>query len=444
MKKREDVAFASKIGAIAAAAGSAVGLGNIWRFPSQAAEGGGGLFVIFYLVCLCFFGVPLFISELMVGRASKQDASRCFQVLAPKTAWHWVGVIAVLVSIIVLGYYVVVCGWTLYYFWQSLTGALNHITDFQGAFNDFQANIPLQMILMVLFSILTAAIVLGGVSHGIEASCKILMPLLFLLLIGLAIRALTLPGASEGFVYLMKPDFTKLNGSVLLGALAQTFFSMSLGMGAMLTYGAYCADDMNLPKSSMTVALVNALVAVLASLMIFPSAFALAAPGENMAEILKEGGPGLLFVTVPKFMLNLPGAMIWSSAFFLLVSLAALTSTISLMEVSTATLYKKFGLSRFVSTMIILVIVIALGALCTYSPSAFIMSDYISAKILMPVGGFLVSIFVGWRMDRNLVKVQFTNGGTLPYGGGLLKAFSFILRYVAPAVIVVIFIYGFI
>ncbi len=440
--KSEELAFASKIGAIAAAAGSAVGLGNLWRFPSQTAGGGGALFIIIYLVCVIFFGLPLLISELMVGRASKQNAASCFQVLAPKSAWKWVGIVAVISSVMVLGYYVVVCAWTLDYIWQSVSGCILQVTDFEANFADMLNDKWRQWILMVIFCMLTAAFILGGVKKGIESSAKIMMPLLFLLLIALAIRAMTLPGASEGLIFLFKPDFSKINGSVLLSALGQTFFSLSLGMGCLLTYGAYCSKDMNLPKSAVTVVLLDTLVALLAGMMIFPSAFALAAPGEDIRTALLNGGPGLLFVTVPKLFMNLPGSAIWATIFFLLTAIAALTSTISLMEVSTVAIHQKLGWSRRTSTIVILILLVIMGTLCTFSPKIFDWSDFISAKTLMPFGGLFVSLFVGWRMDRNLVKAQFTNEGKLPYGGGLLKAYSFILRYVAPVMILIIFITG--
>lgn len=441
MRKKE-VTFGTKLGIIAAAAGSAVGLGNIWRFPSQAASGGGAIFLILYVVCVLAFGVPLLISEFMVGRAARTNASWAFGELAPGTAWRWVGWLGVVASFIILGYYVVVCAWTVDYIWESVTGELLHVADFKEHFTGIQTNFWSQVIPVIIFTAVTAVLVIGGVKGGIERSAKFLMPLLFLLLIVLAVRAVTLPGAEAGLIFFFRPRFENVTGEVFLGALAQTFFSLSVGMGCMITYGSYCKQDTNLPRTAVTVALLDSLVAVLAGLVIFPSAFALAAPGHDVTSELIAGGPGLLFITVPKLFVNMPGAMVWSALFFLLLAVAALTSTISLMEVSTVTLHEKFGLSRSVSTVIISVGIIIIGVLCSYSEELFYWADYVTAKMMLPIGALFTAVFVGWRMDRNLVRVQFTNNGTLSQGQWLLKGWAFTLRYIAPVAILVIFIYG--
>ena len=289
--------FVSRIGVVAAAAGSAVGLGNIWRFPSQTADGGGALFILVYVGCILFFGIPLMVSEFMVGRSSKANTAGAYHKLAPGTQWKWVGRLGVLTGFIIMGFYMVVCGWTLVYIFQSLSGYLSGVTDLSANFIALQSNPVKQIIWMILFTLLTAFFILSGVKKGIEQSAKIMMPMLFLLLVILALRAITLAGAEAGLNFLFRPDLSHVKSTLFLDAMGQAFFSLSLGMGCMITYGSYFNDKTPLVKTAVQVSILDTLVAILAGVVIFPAAFALTAnPGTSVDELV-AGGPGLLLIT---------------------------------------------------------------------------------------------------------------------------------------------------
>ena len=260
--------FGSKLGMVAAAAGSAVGLGNIWRFPSETADGGGAIFIIVYIACILFFGIPLMVAEFLIGRSSKANASGAFDKLAPGTQWKWVGRLGVLTGFIILGFYMVVCGWTVDYIIQSVTGSLKNVNDFSANFNTLLTNSPKQIGLMVFFVFLTAYFIFAGVQKGIERSAKIMMPVLFLLLIILVVRAMSLEGAKAGIDFLFKPDFQEVKSTVFLDAMGQAFFSLSLGMGCMLTYASYFKDNTNLTKTAVQVSVLDTLVALLAGMVI--------------------------------------------------------------------------------------------------------------------------------------------------------------------------------
>lgn len=434
--------FASKIGVVAAAAGSAVGLGNIWRFPSQTADGGGAIFILVYIGCILFFGIPLMVSEFLVGRASRANTAGAYHKLAPGTQWKWIGRLGVLTGFVIMGFYMVVCGWTLVYFFQSLSGHLAGVTDFSANFMALQGNPTKQIVWMVIFTFLTAFFILSGVKKGIEQSAKIMMPLLFLLLIILAVRAITLDGAAQGLNFLFKPDLSHVKSTVFLDAMGQAFFSLSLGMGCMITYGSYFNDRTPLVKTSVQVSVLDTLVAVLAGVVIFPAAFALTTNPGTIVDDLVAGGPGLLFITLPELFNQMPGSMIWSAFFFCLLALAALTSTISLMEVVTVYIHEEYRISRRKSTLLVTAGVIILGAFSSFSSSFFNFLDVSSAKFMLPIGGFFISLFVGWYLDQKLVYAQLTNDGKLKFGIGFLKTYIFLLRYVAPIAILAIFIYG--
>lgn len=434
--------FASKIGMVAAAAGSAVGLGNIWRFPSETAAGGGALFIFVYLGCILFFGIPLMVSEFVVGRASNANAAGAFQKLAPGTKWKYVGRLGIFTGLIIMGFYMVVCGWTLEFIFQSATGGLFGVSDFSANFTQLLQSPIKQWILTVVFTLLTAFFVVSGVRKGIELSAKIMMPILFLLLIVLVIRALTLNGSSAGLEFLLKPNFQNFKPSVFIDAMGQSFFSLSLGMACMITYASYFDKTANLPKTALQVSVLDTLVALLAGLIIFPAAFALASNQATITDDLIEGGPGLLFITLPELFNQMPLSAVWSTLFFILLAIAALTSTISLMEVVTVYLHEEFNFSRRKSVLIVTIVVLVLGAFSSYSPDFFKVLDFATAKIMLPVAGLFTSLFVGWYLDKKIVYAQLTNDGTISFGVRFLKGYIFILRYVAPIAIMAIFIYG--
>lgn len=434
--------FVSKIGMVAAAAGSAVGLGNIWRFPSQTADGGGAIFILVYIGCVLFFGMPLMIAEFIIGRSSRANTVGAFHKLAPGTPWIWAGRLGVLTGFVILGFYMVVCGWTLEYVFQSLTGQLFASKDFAGTFKQLQENHVKQTLLMTIFVLLTALFTLSGVRGGVEKSAKIFMPILFLLLIILGIRSVTLPDASEGLVFLFKPEIKNVKPTVFLDAMGQAFFSLSIGMGCMTTYASYFRNDVNLTKTAVQVSLLDTLVAILAGVVIFPSAFALTTNSDTIISDLVAGGPGLLFITIPRLFDQMSLSALWSTFFFILLALAAITSTISLMEVTTIYLQEEYRISRKKATFLVCIGVFVMGTLSSFSPEFFNLLDYTSAKLMLPVGGFFISLFVGWYLDKRLTSAQITNNGSIKYGIGFLKGYIFILRYLAPLAILAIFLHG--
>lgn len=434
--------FGSKLGMVAAAAGSAVGLGNIWRFPSETADGGGAIFIIVYIACILFFGIPLMVAEFLIGRSSRANAAGAFHKLAPNTPWKWVGRLGVLTGFVILGFYMVVCGWTVDYFIQSVTGSLKEVSDFSANFNTLLANRPKQVGLMAFFVLLTAYFIFSGVQKGIERSAKIMMPVLFLLLIVLVVRSISLEGAKAGVDFLFKPDFQEVKSTVFLDAMGQAFFSLSLGMGCMMTYASYFKDNTNLTATAVQVSVLDTLVALLAGMVIFPSAFALTANPDTIVSELVAGGPGLLFITVPGLFNQMEGSMIWSAMFFLLLAIAALTSTISLMEVVTIYIQEEHKVSRKKGLFFVLIGVLLLGTLSALSPQFFNILDMASAKIMLPVGGLFISLFAGWYLDKKIVQVQLTSDGKIKFGISFLKTYSFILKFLAPVAILLIFLYG--
>lgn len=336
----------------------------------------------------------------------------------------------------------VVCGWTVDYFIQSVTGSLKGVNDFSANFSSLLANRPKQVGWMFFFVILTAYFIFAGVQKGIERSAKILMPLLFLLLVILVVRSISLSGAGAGIDFLFKPDFQEVKSTVFLDAMGQSFFSLSLGMGCMLTYASYFTENSNLTATAVKVSLLDTAVALLAGLVIFPSAFALTANPDTIVSDLVKGGPGLLYITVPELFNQMPGSMIWSAMFFLLLTIAALTSTISLMEVVTIYIQEEHRVSRKEGLLLVVLGVLILGTVSALSPSFFNGLDMISAKIMLPVGGLFISLFAGWYLDKRIIQLQLTNNGKIRFGVNFLKVYSFILRYLAPVAILLIFLYG--
>lgn len=436
------IKFASKLGLVAAAAGSAVGLGNIWRFPSQAADGGGALFIFLYIGCILFFGIPLMMGEFIVGRSGRANASGSFQKLAPGTQWKWVGRLGIITAFLILGFYMVVCGWTMEYIVQSVSGQLMGTDNFGETFTSLLQNSTRQIVWMLLFTILTAFFILAGVKRGIEQSAKILMPVLFLILLVLGIRSITLPGSVEGLTFLFKPNMETVKSTIFLDAIGQAFFSLSIGMGCMTTYGSYFRDDSNLRKTAVQVSLLDTLVAVLAGIVIFPAAFALTQTPDTIVSTLVAGGPGLLFITIPELFHHMPFSSLWATLFFVLLGIAALTSTISLMEVVTTFLHEEFDMLRRNAVTLVAMGVAVLGVVSSMSPQFFNILDYTTAKILLPLSGLFISLFIGWYLDKKITVAQLTNDGTLSVSVRFIKLYIIILRYVAPAAIVGIFVYG--
>lgn len=448
MTKNNRANFGSKLGVILASAGSAVGLGNIWRFPFETGNHGGAAFILIYLGCVLFFGIPIMVAEFSIGRHSRANTAGAYQKLAPGTHWRWVGRMGVLAGFLILGYYSVVAGWTLEYIVQAGTNAFagQSANDFIASFNGFIAHPWRPALWMAVFMLMTHFIIVKGVEKGIEKSAKIMMPMLFLLLIVLAVCSVSLPGARAGIEFLLKPDFSKVDGNVLLGAMGQAFFSLSLGMGCLCTYASYFRNDTNLPKTALNVGWIDTMVAILAGFIIFPAAFSVG--------IQPDAGPSLLFITLPNVFQqafgNLPWlAVILSIMFYVLLALAALTSTISLHEVVTAYLHEEFNLTRGRAAKLVTAGCTFLGVFCSLSLgigkeltifglTLFDLFDFLTAKIMLPLGGFFIAIFTGWYLDKRIVWEEVSNNGTLPKV--VYRIWLFLLKYIAPIGIGFIFI----
>lgn len=448
MQKNGRANFGSKLGAVLAAAGSAVGLGNIWRFPYEAGNHGGAAFILIYLACVFLMGLPIMIAEFTVGRHSKASTGRAFSVLAPGTQWKWIGFLGVLAGLLILGYYSVVAGWTLEYILASLSGGFIDKTpeDFVAIFQNFSQSPYRPLIWLLSFLLFTHFIVVKGVKDGIEKSSKVMMPVLFILILVLAGCSVSLPNADKGLEFLLKPDFSKVNADVFLGAMGQAFFSLSLGMGCLSTYASYFGQDTRLGKTALSVGVIDTMVAILAGLIIFPAAFSVG--------IQPDAGPSLIFITLPNVFQQAFGgvpilATIFSLLFYVLLALAALTSTISLHEVVTAYLNERFNLSRSRAAMFVTGFCIVTGVLSSLSLGVwedkmfglgfFDLLDFVTAKIMLPLSGFLVCLFVGWYLKRSVSFEELTNGGRLkaPY----FPVYMFILKFLAPIAILLIFVH---
>jgi NSS family neurotransmitter:Na+ symporter len=432
--------WGSKFGFIMAAAGSALGLGNIWKFPYLTGVNGGAAFVFVYLVIVLFIGFTVMLAELAIGRASQRNAVGAFAKLSGNPLWQIVGWAGVICGFVILSYYGVVAGWSLKYIIASF-GDLMGIANSGGAgeyFGAFISDANQVVTYQVIFMVLCIITVACGVGGGIERTCKIMMPALFVILIILIVRAITLPGAEKGIEFYLQPDFSKLTGSTLLAALGQAFFSLSLGMGCMITYGSYLKKQDNLASSAFYVVSMDTLIAFLAGFAIFPAVFALG---------LEPGaGPGLTFVTLPGVFAKMPaGGMYFSAAFFVLLFFAAFTSAISLLEVVVAYFKDEMGWGRPTASVVMGLAITALGVPSAMSlggaPKIFGMGfmdamEVLSDKILMPLGGIFIALFAGWMMSDKLER-EITSDGMHRFG--LYDAWLWLARVVAPIAIAIIF-----
>ena len=433
--------FGSKLGVILATAGSAVGLGNVWRFPYMAGQNGGAAFILIYLVCIILLGLPGMMSEFIIGRHSASNAARAYTNLGKHKAWGALGLMGIITSMIILGFYAVVAGWCLQYLYASIMGGVHGDAEYVKTYFQTFAADPIRPTLWAVgFILLTHMVVVRGVRNGIEKASKILMPMLFFLLIVIVIASCSLPGAMKGVEFLLKPDFSKVDENVLLEALGQAFFSLSIGIGTMVTYASYFKPDTNLRHTALNVTILDTLVAVLAGVVIFPAVFSVG--------IEPSSGPSLVFITLPSIFNDMPLSMVWSSVFFLLLVVAALTSTISLHEVVTVYLHEEWHLSRKTAAWLTTAVTAALASLASLSLgvlsgwticglSLFDSLDFLTANILLPAGGFFTCVFVGWKLDRQILRDQITNNGELKFR--IYGVFIFLLRYVCPAVLLLIF-----
>jgi NSS family neurotransmitter:Na+ symporter len=403
---------------------------------------GGAAFLAVYIICVLILGMPVMLTEFFIGRYSRSNAARAFTTLAPGTRWNLIGYNGVLVAFFILGFYSVVAGWTLEYIWQSAQGALANKTtaEFKQVFEVFSSSAIRPIICTVVFVLFTHSIIASGVKGGIERASKIMMPILFFMLIVLCVRSVTLPNASEGLKFLLKPDFSKVTSSVVLSAMGQAFFSLSVGMGTLITYASYFKKDTNMQFTAFQVTILDTFVALLAGIMIFPAVFSFG--------LAPTAGPELVFITLPNVFEQLPFGAVWSTVFFILLAVAALTSTISLHEVPTAYLHEEFNISRKKASILVSLGVIVLGVISSLSfgtlksftifgMSFFDFLDYITAKIMMPLGGMMLCIFVGTRIKKNILETELTNQGSITFH--FFNVYVFVVRWIAPILIGLIF-----
>ena len=437
--------FGSQFGAIMAMTGSAVGLGNLWRFPYMVGVYGGAAFVLVYVIVVFLLCLPILNSEMIAGRRSQTNAFGAFKVLAPGTKWKWVGALMIFTPLVVLSYYSVIGGWSLEYLYKSVcfdfTSVAHTRQELDSIFGNFISSVWTPLIWHTVFLGVTALIVVLGVKKGIETFGKIMMPLLFLLVILIAVRAATLPGAGEGFAYLFKPDFSRITPAVCAAALGQGFFSLSVGFGIMLTYASYMNRKDSIGKSSVLIAVSDTMFALIASCAIMPAVFAFG--------LSPEAGPSLLFEVLPFIFSQMPLGGVVAILFFVALLVAALTSSVSILEVGVAYLVEEKHLSRKFAALIIFLGTWLVGILCSLSfgplsdmrifgDILFDFLDRFTSNILMTLGALLIVIFVGWKMNRDDVRNEFTNGGTLKESGKLFGPMYLVIRYLAPIAILVI------
>jgi len=432
--------FVSKFGAIAAAVGSAVGLGNIWKFPYIVGQNGGAAFLLVYFLCVLLMGFPALITELSIGRMSQSNPIDAFHKLSGNHRWTFVGIMGVVAAFLILGFYLVVAGWSLEYIVQSVsTFSFQNMSaeQIEQSFATFSSGSIRPYVWAIVFIALNIIVIVMGVQKGIEKCSEILMPILFLVIICLAVRAYFLPNSSAGYDFYLTPDFSKITPSVVLSALGQSFFSLSLGLGTILIYGSYMQSG-NIVHTSWQIALLDTLIAFLAGMVIFPAVFAYGIePGE---------GPSLAFVALPAVFSQMPGGIIFSILFFLLLTIAALTSTISLFETCTASVAEHFKIKRSTSLVILSVLLTIASLLCCaslnpdlhlsfFGKTVFDWFDYVTSDFLLPLGGMAMSIFLGWCYSKEKLHKALTGFGMPEW---LFYVYLVFVRFIVPIVILLV------
>ena len=430
--------FKNTLGIILATAGSAVGLGNVWRFPYIAGENGGASYIIIYIICVLLLGIPCMVSEFIIGRHSASNTARAYNKMGNRW-WGIVGLLSVATGFLITCYYVIVSGWCFQYMYATLAGELNGNADYYiQYFNDFSSNPWKPVVCAVAF--------IHGIRGGIERASKVLMPALFVLLLVIVVSSCMLPGASKGIEFLLFPDFSKINANVFLDAMGQSFYSLSIGMGCICTYASYFSRRTNLSRSAIQISVIDCMVAILAGLMIFPAAFSVG--------VQPDSGPSLIYITLPNVFQQAFSAApfvgkVVSFAFYALMSLAALTSLISLHEVSTAFFQEELKISRRVSALIVSCGTGFIGIFCSLSlggvdwltfngMTMFDIFDFVTGQIFLPIVGFFACLFIGWYVPKSVVRDEFTNWGTLK--GSLFGLFLFCVRFICPTGILAVFV----
>lgn len=438
--------FKNTLGIILATAGSAVGLGNVWRFPYIAGENGGASYIIIYIICVLLLGIPCMVSEFIIGRHSASNTARAYNKMG-NIWWGIVGLLSVATGFLITCYYVIVSGWCFQYMYATLAGELNGNADYYiQYFNDFSSNPWKPVVCAVAFMAVTHFVIIHGIRGGIERASKVLMPALFVLLLVIVVSSCMLPGASKGIEFLLFPDFSKINANVFLDAMGQSFYSLSIGMGCICTYASYFSRRTNLSRSAIQISVIDCMVAILAGLMIFPAAFSVG--------VQPDSGPSLIYITLPNVFQQAFSAApfvgkVVSFAFYALMSLAALTSLISLHEVSTAFFQEELKISRRVSALIVSCGTGFIGIFCSLSlggvdwltfngMTMFDIFDFVTGQIFLPIVGFFACLFIGWYVPKSVVRDEFTNWGTLK--GSLFGLFLFCVRFICPTGILAVFV----
>lgn len=447
--KKERENFSGRAAAIMAMAGSAIGLGNIWRFPYVAGENGGAAFIIIYLAASLLLSLPIMLSESIIGRRTQSNTFGAMTILAPGTKWRWVGLLTIVTPIIILSYYSVVGGWSVDYLFKSVTlqFSADSLGSISSVFGKFISSPWSPIFFHTIFMALTAALIVAGVKKGIEKFSTLTMPVLFVLIVLIMIYSLTMDGAADGANYMLMPDFSKINGKSVISAMGQSFYSLSLGVGTMLVYASYAHKNENILALGFGTTMFDLLFALIAGFAVMPAVFS--------AGIAPGSGPGLVFETLPYIFAKMGITAPWLSAtiaimFFFTILVAALTSSISLLEVGVAYLVEERKMSRLKATIMVAMVAWGLGCLCSLSfgplkevsiagLSIFEFCDKLTSNFLMAFGGFLFTLFVGWKMSKMAVKDEFTNGGTLHFNTLCFNVVYFLIRFVAPVGIGIIF-----
>lgn len=437
--------FSGRFGVLVAMAGSAIGLGNLWRFPYMVGTNGGAAFIFVYILFVFLLSLPILFSEFIVGRRSQTNAFGAIRILAPGSHWKWVGVLSIVTPMIIVSYYSVIGGWSIEYFFKSCTfGFTEYVTneELDNMFNAFISSKWAPLFGHTAFLALTAFVVMGGVKSGIERFGKVMMPILFVVVVLIAIRAMTLPGAVDGIRYLLKPDFSKIDAGVCAAALGQSFYSLSLGCGTMITYASYVKKTENIVSSGVSIAVFDLLFALIACCAIMPAVFAFG--------LSPQEGPSLVFKTLPFIFSKMPLGGIVAILFFFSLLVAALTSSISMFEVGVAYFVEEKKLSRLLSCVVVFLITWIIGVFCSLSfgplsslkilgNTIFDFFDKLSANWLMTLGSLFIVLFVGWKLSPSDIRDELTNGGQIATNNRLFPVILFFIRFIAPAAIAIIF-----
>ena len=422
--------FGSRFAVVMALAGSAIGLGNIWRFPYMVGQYGGAAFILIYILCLVVIALPIFFAESIIGKSTGSDTFGALEQIAPGTGWKNAGYIAIVASFVVLSFYSVVGGWSVDYLLRACTGGFRFASGEEAAavFSQMNSSAVEPILCLVVFLGLTAVIVSAGVDKGIGRFAKITMPLLFVMILLIVAKSLQLPGAQAGVDYMLKPDFSKISGKAIAAALGQAFFTLSLGVGTVLTYSSYMRKEENILYAGVWSAFFDTVFALLAGFAIMPAVFAFG--------LAPSAGPSLVFETLPVIFSQMGVAV--PIIFFISILIAALTSSISMLEVVVAWLVDQKGLSRRAATIAVFVCALALGSACAISSRVFSACDFLTSNVLMMTGAFVFAIIVGWKMPKADVRTQFTNYGTSKAARATFPVVWFLIRWVVPVMIVAI------